>query len=72
MDTYIFFTKNRPPKRVKAENHIQACEKFYAENPDFHLSELKHIEVKPEDKGTHKEWLTHLNKHKRTEEPPGR
>ena len=71
MDTYIFFTKGRSPKRVKAENHIKACEKFYEQNPDFHLSELKHIEVKEENKDKHSEWLTHSNKHKRTEEPPG-
>ena len=71
MDTYIFFTKNRTPKRVKAENHIQACELFYEQTPDFHLSELKHIELKPDYKGKRREWLTHSNKHKRTEEPPG-
>jgi len=70
-DTYIFFTKGRPPKRIKATNHIEACEKFYEQNPDFHLSELKHIEVKPDMKGKRKEWLTHLKEHKRTEEPLG-
>ena len=44
MTTFIFFTKNRPPKRVRADTHIEACDRFFAENPDFHLSEL--IDIK--------------------------
>ena len=40
---YVFFTKGRPPIRIQADNHIEACEKFYAQNPDFHLRELLDI-----------------------------
>lgn len=40
---YVFFTKGRPPIRIQAPNQLQACEKFYAQNPDFQLCELLDI-----------------------------
>ena len=40
---WVFFTKGRPPIRIQAENQIKACEKFYEQNPDFHLRELLDI-----------------------------
>ena len=68
MDTYIFFTKGRGPKRIKAVDHIKACEQFYAENPDFHLRELIHIEHKPNKLNKHNEWLDSSMPHSRTED----
>jgi len=56
METFVFFTKGRSPKRYRAETHIEACEKFYADHPDFHLSELKDIRIaRPKRK---KHWLS--------------
>lgn len=56
MITFVFFTKGRSPKRIKAENHIKACELFYEQNPDFHLSELLDIrEANTKQPG--KNWL---------------
>ena len=40
---FVFFTKGRPPIRIQAPDHIKACEKFYEQNPDFHLRELLDI-----------------------------
>lgn len=45
MDTFVFFTKGRPPTRIIADNELVACEKFYAQHPDFHLSELLDIRI---------------------------
>jgi len=42
-DCYVFFTKGRPPIRIQAPDQLKACEKFYAQNPDFHLNELLDI-----------------------------
>ena len=40
---FVFFTKGRPPIRVQAPDQLKACEKFYAQNPDFKLNELLDI-----------------------------
>ena len=56
MQTYVFFTKGRTPKRYKAENHIEACEQFYADHPDFHLSELRDIKIANTKRKKH--WLS--------------
>ena len=40
---FVFFTKGRPPIRVQAPDQLKACEKFYAQNPDFRLNELLDI-----------------------------
>lgn len=65
MDCFVFFTKGRPPKRYMAKNTTHACEQFYAEHPDFHLSELLSIKVaNPGRKKTH--WLEFNKPHKRT------
>ena len=40
---FVFFTKGRPPIRVQAPDQLKACEKFYEQNPDFHLRELLDI-----------------------------
>jgi len=40
---FVFFTKGRPPIRVQAPDQLKACEKFYAQNPDFNLRELLDI-----------------------------
>ena len=40
---WVFFTKGRPPIGIQASNHIEACDKFYEQNPDFHLRELLDI-----------------------------
>ena len=37
---WVFFTKGRPPIRIQAENHLDACREFYRQNPNFRLSEL--------------------------------
>jgi len=68
MDTYIFHTKGRKRKKIKAENHIQACEKFKEQNPDFHLRELIDIEHVDSKKHKRKEWAQMHNKRKRTED----
>ena len=67
-DTYIFYTKKLPPTRVKAENELEACEKFYSSHPDFNLRDLLDIKVarKKDSK-----WLTHYKPHKKTEEHHG-
>ena len=68
MDTFIFYTKGRKRKKIKAENHIKACEKFYAEHPDFHLSELIDIENVQSKKDKRKEWANMHKEYKRTED----
>lgn len=40
---FVFFTQGRPPIRIQASSELEACEKFYAQNPDFHLRELLDI-----------------------------
>lgn len=55
MTTFIFFTKGRPPRRYKAENHIKACEQFKADHPDFHLREL--LDIKEAKIKRKKHWL---------------
>jgi hypothetical protein len=40
---WVFFTKGRPPIRIQADNHLQACREFHSQNPDFHLRELLDI-----------------------------
>lgn len=70
MDTYIFYTKGRKRKKIKAENHIQACEKFYAETPGFHLRELIDIECVKSKKDRRREWATMHKQTKRTEDDP--
>jgi len=65
METFVFFTKGRSPKRYRAENHIEACEKFYADHPDFHLNELLDIKIaKPNRKKN--SWLEISKSHKHT------
>jgi hypothetical protein len=53
---WVFFTKGRPPIRIKADNHISACEEFYRQNPDFHLRELIDIR-EAKIKTSNKEWF---------------
>jgi len=60
METYVFFTKGRTPKRYRAETQTQACEKFYADHPDFHLSELKDIRI-ARTKRNKQHWLKGSN-----------
>lgn len=40
---WVFFTRGRPPIRIQAASQIEACKKFYEQNPDFHLRELLDI-----------------------------
>jgi len=68
MDTFIFYTKGRKRKKIKAENHIQACEKFKEQTPDFHLSELIDIESVKSKKDNRKEWANMHQEYKRTED----
>ena len=70
MDTFIFHTKGRKRKKIKAENHIEACEKFKEQTPDFHLSELIDIESVKSKKDNRKEWANMHKAHKRTNNDP--
>ena len=40
---FVFFTRGRPPIRIQASSEIEACEKFYSQNPDFQLRDLLDI-----------------------------
>ena len=68
MDTYIFYSKGRKRKKIKANDHIEACEKFYEATPDFNLKELETIEVVDNKKHKRKEWADMHSKRKRTED----
>jgi len=68
MDTYIFYSKGRKRKKIKADNHIEACKKFYESTPDFKLKELETIEVVDSKKHKRKEWANMHSEHKRTED----
>jgi len=53
---WVFFTKGRPPIRIQADTHLEACREFYRQNPDFHLREL--IDIKEAKiKKSSKEWF---------------
>jgi hypothetical protein len=54
---FVFFTKGRPPIRVQAPDQIKACEKFYAQNPDFKLRELLDIREATLEKKHPTLWL---------------